>query len=59
METQLGLHIIEVLDRKEPGPADFDDVYEQVKDFMVHAQRGDVIAAYVAELKKNAVIQED
>ena len=59
VETQLGLHIIEVLDRKEPGPADFDDVYEQVKDFMVHAQRGDVIAAYVAELKKNAVIQED
>ncbi len=57
--TELGLHVIEILERLEPGPAEFDDVFEKVREFMVHAQRGDVIAAYVAELKKKAVIQQD
>jgi len=58
VETEFGYHIIEKKAHEEGGPSDFDDVRENIRAFLRHAKRGEVISRYVAELKRKADIVE-
>ena len=57
IETQFGYHIILKTDQEPAGEADFDQVREKIRDFLRHARRGEVMAAYVEELKSKAKIE--
>ncbi|MBN1557247.1 MAG: peptidylprolyl isomerase [Lentisphaerae bacterium] len=59
VETPLGFHLIHKLDAETGGPADYEDVYDKIRDFLRHVRRGEAIAAHVAELKQKAVIEAD
>ena len=58
VETPLGFHIIRKAAHEEGGPATFEDVREKIRDFLRHVRRGEGIAAYVEDLKQQAVIEE-
>jgi parvulin-like peptidyl-prolyl isomerase len=57
IETQFGYHIICKTQHEEAGEADFDQVREQIRDFIRHARRGEAMSAYVEELKAKATIE--
>jgi len=57
IETQFGYHIIFKTDHEAAGEADFEQVRDQVRDFLRHARRGEAMTAYVAELKAKAEIE--
>jgi len=57
IETQFGYHIIFKTDHEAAGEADFDQVREQIRDFLRHARRGEAMTAYVEELKAKATIE--
>ena len=57
IETQFGYHIIFKTDQEAAGDADFDQVREQIRDFIRHARRGEAMTAYVEELKAKAKIE--
>jgi parvulin-like peptidyl-prolyl isomerase len=57
IETQFGYHIILKTDHEAPREADFDDVREQIRDFIRHARRGEAMTVYVDELKSKATIE--
>ena len=57
IETQFGYHIICKTAHEPAGEADFDDVREQIRDFIRHARRGEAMTAYVEELKTKATIE--
>ena len=59
IETQFGYHIIFKTDHEAAGEADFDQVREQVRDFLRHARRGEAMTAYVGELKAKAEIEAE
>lgn len=59
VQTQFGYHLI-MRTGAEPGePAEFDDMREQIRDFLRHVRRGEVIAAHVQELKEKSAIEDD
>lgn len=58
VETSVGLHLIQKTGDERGGNVELDEVRDKVRDFLRHARRGEAIAAYVAELKRNAVIEE-
>ncbi len=57
LETQFGYHIIKKLGHEGGGPASLDDAHDQVRDFLRHVRRGEVISAYVNDLKEKATIE--
>ncbi len=57
IETQFGYHIIRKLGHEAGGPASLDDAHDQVRDFLRHVHRGEVISAYVNDLKEKATIE--
>lgn len=58
VETEFGYHIIKKLGHEKSSEASFDDVRESVRDFLRHAKRGDLLSAYVKELKDKAKIEK-
>ncbi|MBR4172020.1 MAG: peptidylprolyl isomerase [Kiritimatiellae bacterium] len=56
VETQFGYHIIKKMDHKEESEPSFDEVREQIRDFLRHERRGEIMTAYVEELKAKAKI---
>jgi parvulin-like peptidyl-prolyl isomerase len=59
VETTFGYHLIDKTGQEDAAPADYEDIREKVREFLRHTARGEAIAAYVADLKGNAVIEED
>ncbi len=57
IETQFGYHIIYKTAHEAAGDADFDAVREQIRDFILHARRGEAMTAYVDGLKAKAKIE--
>ncbi len=57
IETQFGYHIIYKNDEHAASEPDLSEVFEQVRDFLRHARRGDALAAYVDELRSKAKIE--
>jgi len=58
LETPLGFHIINKTAHEPGGDADFDEARDKIRDFLRHVHRGEVLTAYVADLKSKAVIEE-
>ena len=59
VETRLGMHILRKTAQEESQPASFEEVRDKILDFLRHARRGELLAAFVNELKQKAVIEED
>jgi len=57
IESSFGYHIVRKLGHEEGGPASLDDAHDQVRDFLRHVHRGEVISAYVNDLKTKATIE--
>ncbi len=58
IETQFGYHLIKKLDHNEPATPTYEEISDQIKEFLRHARRGEALSAYVAELREKAVIEE-
>ena len=59
IETPLGLHIIQKTAAEAGGDMRLDEARDKIREFLMHAARGEAISAYVADLKKKAVIEEE
>jgi len=59
IETSFGFHIIEKTEHDAGDDADFDDVREGIRDFLMHSKRGEIIASNVNELKEKATIVDE
>ena len=59
IETPLGWHLVRKTGHEDSRESSFDDVRDQVRDFLQHASRGEILAAYVADLREKAKIEED
>jgi len=59
LETELGLHIMKRNGFEKGGPAAYPEVAETIRDFLRHARRGALLASYVEDLKKKAVIEDN
>jgi len=57
IESSFGYHIIKKLGHEDGGPASLDDAHDQVRDFLRHVNRGEVISSYVNDLKEKATIE--
>lgn len=57
IETQFGYHLIYKNDEEPETIPTLDDVYDQIKDFLLHAKRGDALTAFVDELREHAKIE--
>ena len=59
VQTPLGHHLIQKV-AQEPGEqARYEDVVERIRDLLKHNAKGAAISRHVAELRKQAVIEED
>jgi parvulin-like peptidyl-prolyl isomerase len=59
IETSFGCHIVSKTGQEDGQESSFDEVRDQVRDFLQHAARGEIIAAYVADLREKATIEKD
>jgi peptidyl-prolyl cis-trans isomerase C len=59
VETSLGSHLIARTAGEPAAPADIAEVKDGIRDLLRHARRGEAIAAYIQELRKNAVIEDE
>ena len=59
VETPLGFHLIQKAQEERGKVLAYDDVQDKVRDFMIHARRGEAIAAYVRRLRAEVVVEDD
>ena len=59
IETELGLHIMKKTAHEKGGPVAYAEAAETIRDFLRHARRGAVLTAYVEDLRKTAVIEDN
>ena len=57
IETQFGFHIIFKAGEEPAGAPEFDEIHDQVRDFIRHAKRGEAIEVFVDELRDKADIE--
>jgi parvulin-like peptidyl-prolyl isomerase len=55
--SSFGFHVIRKLGHEEGGPASIDDAHDQVREFLRHVNRGEIISTYVNDLKTKATIE--
>jgi len=58
IETDFGFHLIKKTGHQPAEGPTFEEAREQVREFLRHAARGEALAAYVAELRDKATIEE-
>lgn len=58
VETSFGFHLIKKTGHQPAEKPTFEEVREQIRDFLRHAARGEALGAFVAELRTKAVIEE-
>ena len=59
VETSLGFHLIEMLDKELGEPLPFEEVKDGIRDLLIHERRGKALSDFVARLREKAEIQED
>ena len=59
VETSFGFHIICKTAHESDEDVTLEEARERIRDFLIHAARGEAIKAHVDELKKQAVIEID
>lgn len=57
VETQFGLHLIKVADRKEAGVMPFEEMKPTIEEHLKQQKISDQLTAYIAELKSKANIE--
>lgn len=57
VESKFGYHIIEVLDKNEAGPVPFEEVKQDIIDYLGKQKEQQVILSYIEELKEKADIK--
>lgn len=57
VETQFGLHLIKVTDRKEAGVMSFEEMKPTIEEHLKQQKIGDQLTAYLGELKSKANIE--
>ena len=57
IETPMGYHLVQVLDRKSPGVTDFSQVKDAIVQTLVNQEKKQRQAAFVADLRKKATIE--
>lgn len=57
VETEFGFHIIHKTAHEDAEAADFDEVRENIREFLRHTARGELLSAHVAELRAKAKIE--
>jgi peptidyl-prolyl cis-trans isomerase C len=58
VETQFGFHLIKKTGHQAAETPEYEEVRDQVRDFLRHAKRGEALAAFVAELRAKATVEE-
>ena len=58
IETSFGYHIVNKTGEEDGEAADYDQVREDIRDFLRHVKKGNAISAHVEELKKKVEIEE-
>jgi parvulin-like peptidyl-prolyl isomerase len=58
VETDFGLHLISKTGHEHPEAASYEEVSENVREFLRHVKRGEVLSSYVEDLKGKATIEE-
>ena len=58
IETPLGFHIVEKLDREEGEPLPFEPVRDRIRELLLHERRGKALTEYVDRLRQDALIEE-
>lgn len=58
IETQFGLHLIKKTGHQDAEKPSFDEVRDSIKEFLRHSTRGEALAAFVADLRGKAKIEE-
>ena len=59
IQSPLGLHLLQVMDRETGREASFEDVRDRIFDLIRHSRRGHALTAFVQQLKKAAAIEDD
>ncbi len=54
IETQFGYHIIVKTDEKPAQEPTLDELHDQIRDFLMHDKRGNIVGAFVADLRAKA-----
>ncbi|MGI5869798.1 MAG: peptidylprolyl isomerase [Kiritimatiellia bacterium] len=57
IETEFGYHLVFKNDMEAATTPDFDEVEDQVRDFLRHARRGEALSAFVDELREKALVE--
>jgi len=58
IETQFGYHIIKVTDHQEEATVDFDEVKDQLIQYLTNQKKQKAVSAYLADLRNSATIEE-
>ena len=59
VETSLGFHLIELLDKELGEPLPFEEVKDSIRDLLTHERKGKALSDFVARLREKADIQDD
>ncbi len=59
VETSLGFHLIELVEKEMGDPLPFDEVRESIRDLVTHERRGKALTEFVARLREKAVVEDD
>lgn len=57
VETKFGYHIIRRTAHEDAGMPEFDEIHDKIRDFLHHNNRGEVMAAYVTDLRAKAKVE--
>lgn len=58
IETQFGYHLIKVTDHQEEGTIKFDDVKDQVIEYLTNQKKQEAVSSYIEGLRNSATIEE-
>lgn len=58
LETSLGLHLVLKKAEETESPGSYEDARGSILDLLRHAKRGEVISAYVNDLRSRSVVEE-
>jgi peptidyl-prolyl cis-trans isomerase C len=58
VETRFGYHLIKVVDKKPASVMGYEDVKDQVGQFLKKQKTGKELKGYIEELRKKAVIEK-
>lgn len=59
VETSLGFHLIELLEKEMGEPLAFEEVRDSILELLTHERRGKVLSEFVAKLRAKAEVEMD